>query len=67
MSGSLNKDELVELLDELSERLKRKKARASIFDPERHRSPSPAAQGLDPPNGFEAELPRLRQRQHRIE
>ena len=31
MSGSLNKDGLVELLDELSERLKRKKARASIY------------------------------------
>ena len=31
MSGSLNKDELVELLDELSERLKRKKARASVY------------------------------------
>lgn len=31
MSGSLNKDELIELLDELSERLMRKKARASIY------------------------------------
>lgn len=31
MNGSLNKDELVELLDELSERLKKKKARASIY------------------------------------
>ena len=31
MSGSLNKDELIEPLDELSERLMRKKARASIY------------------------------------
>ena len=31
MSGSLNKDELIELLDELSERLKRKNARAGIY------------------------------------
>ena len=31
MSGSLNKGELIELLDELSERLMRKKARASIY------------------------------------
>ena len=31
MNGSLNKDELIELLDELSQRLKRKKTRASIY------------------------------------
>ena len=31
MNGSLNKDELIALLDELSERLKRKKTRASIY------------------------------------
>ena len=31
MNGSLNKDELIALLDELSERLKRKNARASIY------------------------------------
>ena len=28
---------------------------------------SPVAEGLDPPDGVEAELPRLRQRQHRVE
>lgn len=32
MNGSLNKDELIELLNELSERLERKKTRASIYD-----------------------------------
>ena len=31
MNGSLNKDELIALLDELSERLKRKNARASVY------------------------------------
>ena len=31
MSGSLNKEGLLELLDELSERLRRKKTRASIY------------------------------------
>ena len=31
MNGSLTKDELIELLDELSERLKRKKTRASVY------------------------------------
>ena len=31
MNGSLNKAEPIELLDELSERLKRKKARASVY------------------------------------
>lgn len=31
MNGSLNKGELIALLDELSERLKRKKTRASIY------------------------------------
>ena len=31
MSGSLNKDGMIELLDELSERLKQKKVRASIY------------------------------------
>ena len=31
MNGSLNKDELIELLDQLSERLKGKKTRASIY------------------------------------
>ncbi len=31
MNGSLNKDELIELLAELSERLKRRKVRASVY------------------------------------
>ena len=31
VNGSLSKDELIELLDELSERLRRKKSRASIY------------------------------------
>ena len=31
MNGSLNKDELIAPLDELSERLKRENARASVY------------------------------------